>query len=904
MEFFEKAHAPLNDDSKKDKKPEEKIKKKLKQMLYGYKKSDNELIRKSENVEESDSTSVSGFSDLNLSNANSDNETTRATLDSSDLDSISNLIDSNEASLIEGTYSPTRDVSEDVLSNPKSERESLSELHEENDTVFTFGSSNISTTETKSDTESSTPFDPDGVLAGKIRNRLYTVKVPHEKLKRKIIDIEEHSRISTCEQKELIEPKISKKENYDAFTCENMQFFDYADVKSNDNKGRVTYTVKPTSTFVSITSKNAKTENFDDIMGHYRNATVKNISHERHNATFSPFNISDDDNHDIQVDSSISDLGVEVNVSDSNLSESIAGSEVQNDSVNDNTIQSPMMTEDLTSDDGVCSTEKYKIFYGEDCVIVVLKHPSELFIHGKVIVKKLGGCAQIYGFNLGNKPYFVYAPFYNFAHCVRTLQGTNIHTGLFDSLTAKGVSISEAEEIVTEIGTYDVVLALEKLYSTELEFSENHFKACNLFNRTADNVPLNLKRASEMLGCSLYPEQPYKHFQENPNWQEAARFGISSGDTSIGMVCGGKGSGKSTFLRYYVNRQLSCSAGPILVVDLDPGQCEFTIAGSISATVVLDLDPLLGPNFTHLKKPNVMLNIGMINTMDNPKRYLNAVDQLIAECKDNDIMSNIPWVVNTMGMCNTIGLKFISYIILRIQPTFLLQIELQNMKKNFPYRLTSQKVEELYEQYKHDKFFANLSRQDPLSYAYVVTGAETFRTNTNSDNMTLAARDQRYLNLLSYFGGIADYTSSLLNITPHSVSLQDLYVATNIRIHRDSITKVLNGKVVALCKHTDKTAKVFTLTDKPLLCYGHGLIRGIENETLYVITPVSADNLSLVNAVLYTDWMPELRGQEKYLTEGTMVPYRMLSQYQQRQLISAPRRRFNPIQLLKMSKNS
>lgn len=166
-----------------------------------------------------------------------------------------------------------------------------------------------------------------------------------------------------------------------------------------------------------------------------------------------------------------------------------------------------------------------------------------------------------------------------------------------------------------------------------------------------------------------------------------------------------------------------------------------------------------------------MLNIGMISVMDNPNRYLNAVDQLITKCKENDLMSSIPWIVNTMGMCNAMGLKFISYIILRVQPTYLLQIDLPNIKKNFPHHLTSQKVEELYYLYKHDRFFTNLSRQDPLSYAYLVTGAETFHNKDNSDNASLAPRDQRYLNVLAYFGELArlhNTKTSLLGITPYS----------------------------------------------------------------------------------------------------------------------------------------
>lgn len=67
------------------------------------------------------------------------------------------------------------------------------------------------------------------------------------------------------------------------------------------------------------------------------------------------------------------------------------------------------------------------------------------------------------------------------------------------------------------------------------------------------------------------------------------------------VVCGGKGLGKSTFLRYYVNKLLA--NGPVLVIDLDPGQAEFTVAGHVSATVVTK--PLLGPSYTHLSTPDL-----------------------------------------------------------------------------------------------------------------------------------------------------------------------------------------------------------------------------------------------------------------------------------------------------------
>lgn len=87
-------------------------------------------------------------------------------------------------------------------------------------------------------------------------------------------------------------------------------------------------------------------------------------------------------------------------------------------------------------------------------------------------------------------------------------------------------------------------------------------------------------------------------------------FNLFSDEGSRGIVCGGKGVGKSTFLRYCVNHLLS--QGPVLVIDLDPGQAEFTVAGSVSATVVTD--PLLGPNFTHLKQPDVYVFFVFLQT--------------------------------------------------------------------------------------------------------------------------------------------------------------------------------------------------------------------------------------------------------------------------------------------------
>lgn len=66
------------------------------------------------------------------------------------------------------------------------------------------------------------------------------------------------------------------------------------------------------------------------------------------------------------------------------------------------------------------------------------------------------------------------------------------------------------------------------------------------------------------------------------------------------LLAGFKDSGKSTMMRYLINKCLR-KWDKILVLDFDIGQSEFFIPRCISAFIVDT--PLLGPNFTHLKQP-------------------------------------------------------------------------------------------------------------------------------------------------------------------------------------------------------------------------------------------------------------------------------------------------------------
>lgn len=91
-----------------------------------------------------------------------------------------------------------------------------------------------------------------------------------------------------------------------------------------------------------------------------------------------------------------------------------------------------------------------------------------------------------------------------------------------------------------------------------------------------------------------------------------------------------------------------------------------------------------------------------------------------------------------------------------------------------------------------------------------------------------------------------------------------------------------------------------------IICIVTGLVRGVDYEkwVVYIVTPLAADRLCTVDSLVYVDWAPELRGLERHLPDDTAVPYRSPTNYRQKQFMQSPRRRFNPLQLLKMSRSA
>ena len=131
------------------------------------------------------------------------------------------------------------------------------------------------------------------------------------------------------------------------------------------------------------------------------------------------------------------------------------------------------------------------------------------------------------------------------------------------------------------------------------------------------------------------------------------------------MLCGGKGVGKSTLLRYIVNRLMK-RFGSVLVVDFDPGQPELFPAGCVSASLVSE--PLLGPNVTHFQQPQHSYFVGDADITICPDRYLRSCQQLLNDCRMDPVLSSAPMIVNTMGFTTGVGLDVTLDLIRLTQP--------------------------------------------------------------------------------------------------------------------------------------------------------------------------------------------------------------------------------------------
>lgn len=222
--------------------------------------------------------------------------------------------------------------------------------------------------------------------------------------------------------------------------------------------------------------------------------------------------------------------------------------------------------------------------------VLLLKHRKPIYLHGNFKLSALHGNLNIFGHNLTplSKQVEVYS-LRGFSYLF--LQ--NIHEGGFaieehlvkNELRKLGVSKSDILNILSEWNPHDTIAICTEQRDLKLPYIEKHI--------SQKLLPPN----DECVVIEEKGENDVNTIMYDPHWD--ALTDMIDKNSRI-MISGGKGVGKSTLLKYVINRLLGLYDS-VFVIDLDPGQSEFTIPGCVSGVIVRE--PIFGPSFTHLQKP-------------------------------------------------------------------------------------------------------------------------------------------------------------------------------------------------------------------------------------------------------------------------------------------------------------
>ncbi|CAH0019134.1 unnamed protein product [Clonostachys rhizophaga] len=163
-----------------------------------------------------------------------------------------------------------------------------------------------------------------------------------------------------------------------------------------------------------------------------------------------------------------------------------------------------------------------------------------------------------------------------------------------------------------------------------------------------------------------------------PAWNKklAASLASHADQTSYTtLVCGPKSTGKSTFSRLLTNRLLTRSSrsvpSGVAILDLDPGQPEYAVPGTLSLVHVTK--PNLSAPFSHSCFENEGAKVirchalAAVSPASDPDLYRECAFNLHDEYLSK--LQNLPLIINTPGWVLGTGLQLLEDIIKRTSPS-------------------------------------------------------------------------------------------------------------------------------------------------------------------------------------------------------------------------------------------
>ncbi|CAK9819927.1 Polynucleotide 5'-hydroxyl-kinase NOL9 [Anthophora plagiata] len=336
-------------------------------------------------------------------------------------------------------------------------------------------------------------------------------------------------------------------------------------------------------------------------------------------------------------------------------------------------------------------------------VVVIMSDRGKFCFTGKLVVRVLYGAIEAYGYVITteNDSIEIYSPrgYSNVSIETSEKCSENSKVDIWTALSLEGIDRYERNKLTTDIEQLQPGMAVAVLSNLETKLTRflKVYYPFRLFPRIRNpsyNCWTNPRRAEEILQSNVYiGDVACKELIADPRvTQEITEKMLNrwrENQWSCALIAGGKSVGKSTTTRYLINSLLPVSK-MVVLVDVDPGQTECTPPGCISYSVIEQ--PLMGPNFTHLRIPAFQLYIGDVNVSRCITRYIEGMKMLMDRLSNCPILSRLPVVINTMGFTYGIGWDIIMFTVKLIRPSFVVQIMSEKSKNNYVGYLSKQVV--------------------------------------------------------------------------------------------------------------------------------------------------------------------------------------------------------------------
>ena len=462
------------------------------------------------------------------------------------------------------------------------------------------------------------------------------------------------------------------------------------------------------------------------------------------------------------------------------------------------------------------STQGQGVKAREDEAVIKLTQGQQLCLHGAFNVRVIEGCVLLNGSfrctpQHGSLP--IYAPYTAAAFTI-------VHDPYLDA-TSSVVAFSDRRGLLPSPTLFRNPA---ELASTNFAFRPDHNPYGDPFRFHTLRI-LNDTRAAAAL---VTP----------PEWDDLADELLRLRAGARIVVCGDKGCGKSTLVRYLVNSLLS-EHPAVAYLDCDPGQPELGPPGMVTLSLVKG--PLLGTPLTNMLSvgtPAVErvagVYLGEVSPAPVVGYYLRGLKYLL-KTMEKQVRRDVPLVVNTCGWVAHMGRDVQLEVIRMSVADFVIQL------------LCDERV--VVEKSEMGEILYDVRDKRPK-----LRTLESMAKNGPPRGIMLSSADARKEQLLAYFG---DYECPITAGKTWAVPFEDVAVGfVGQEVPPSQAFYALNGTVVGLCWNEVPTRTVGTGTKReaagkklptllvgeprPCNCLGLGIIKAIdvENGMFYIITPV------------------------------------------------------------------